>query len=225
LILVRDMSSLLENEQERESMFKRCCSLLALCIVVGPTAAFAVPMQVNYTLQISSTVGGFPAGTTVLGHATYDSDVFDPSGYYPLQTHDVVIDGVTHSQAPSPIVGTGASITFQDDVTDRVVLGSSFDFEYIPGISILAIALVLEGPGTLFSGSGAVPVNPADYFSRIGLIAFSHESSCELCVVEGALAVSDVSFEPVTVSEPNVIAFLGFGLFGIGYLYRRRRAL
>src|SRR5262245_24209253 len=115
---------------------KKLALIVAAMASIGISGtSLAVPVAVDYTFTIDSTFGGFPGPATIQGHAVYDDVGGGPyasMGQYALLSHDVIVNGVSHSTAPYPFGGGGSQITFQDDVpisppVDRVSLFSSFN--------------------------------------------------------------------------------------------------
>jgi hypothetical protein len=212
-------------EVEKMKTRKTIVTFLA-ALLLAPMTASAMTVQVDYSLEIYQTFGGFPAPAFITGRATYDTETPLSFGLLPLLSHDITFNGAAHSAV---LEGPGAlshTILFQDQVpyaqpVDRVSLHSHFAFDLFPGLTVNYIGFTLEGPDTLLSGNEPVDVNPADYtLLQDGFVTFSNGEQCPLCAVHGK--VTGVSFKPVSVPEPGAFALMAGGVFSL-FLTRRRR--
>lgn len=213
-------------------MIRRHLRQLVAVLGLVPLNAFAFPVQIDYTIDIAETFGGFAAPAHITGRAVYDTDTSLTAGVASLLSNEITFNGVSYSAIFDPIGGTGntGAILFQDQVPyadplDRVHLYSYFGFELIPGQMINYVGFTLEGSDSLLSSNQPVLVNPADFTNLWdGWVTFNNGDACPLCAVHGSL--TGVTFTPLVASVPEPATLgLAIGAFGLLYFTTRRRKI
>jgi hypothetical protein len=213
-------------------MIRRHLRQLVAVLALAPLNAFAFPVQIDYTIDIAETFGGFAAPAHITGRALYDTDASLTAGVASLLSHEITFNGSSHSAIFDPIGGTGHTgmIHFQDEVPyadplDRVYASSYFGFELIPGQKIHYVGFTLEGPNSLLSSNQPVVVNPADFTNLLdGWVTFNNGDTCLYCAVHGSL--TNVTFTPLVASVPEPATLgLAIGAFGLLFFTTRRRKI